>query len=71
MGASAGQSLQRKDPCLSATKLSSWNVGPDSGATPGSGAATGCGKGVVINEFSDASGTGNFVYEFIELHNDR
>jgi len=26
---------------------------------------------VVINEFSDALGTGNFIYEFVELHNDR
>jgi hypothetical protein len=25
----------------------------------------------VINEFSDALGTNNFVYEFIELHNDQ
>ena len=71
MGSSGGQSFRRKDPCLSSTKLSSWNVGADTLATPGSGAATGCAKGVVINEFSDASGTGNFVYEFIELHNDK
>lgn len=38
---------------------------------PGSGAAAGCAKGVVINEFSDAAGTNNFVYEFIKLHNDQ
>jgi len=25
----------------------------------------------VINEFSDASGTGNFKFEFVELHFDR
>jgi hypothetical protein len=25
---------------------------------------------VKINEFSDASGTGNYVYEFVELHAD-
>jgi beta-lactamase superfamily II metal-dependent hydrolase len=71
MSASAGRSYQRKDPCNSASKLSSWNVVADSSATPGSGAAAGCGDGVVINELSDATGTGNFVYEFIELHNDR
>lgn len=27
-------------------------------------------RGVIINEFSDALGTGNYVYEFVELHND-
>jgi hypothetical protein len=42
-----------------------------SSATPGSGAGAGCAKGVVINEFSDALGTNNFIYEFIELHNDQ
>jgi hypothetical protein len=71
MSSSAGQSYRRKDPCLAAGQLSSWTVGADSNANPGSGAATGCAKGVVINEFSDASGTGNYIYEFIELHNDR
>ncbi len=25
---------------------------------------------MVINEFADASGTGNYIYEFVELHND-
>lgn len=71
MSASAGRSYQRKDPCNNASKLASWNVVSDLSGTPGSGAATGCGTGVMINEFSDATGTGNFVYEFIELHNDR
>ncbi|MCI0719386.1 MAG: Ig-like domain-containing protein [Acidobacteria bacterium] len=71
MGASASDSVQRKDPCLAAGKRTSWNVVPASSATPGSGAGAGCGKGVVINEFSDALGTGNFIYEFVELHNDK
>jgi hypothetical protein len=71
MGASAGSTLQRKDPCLNANKSTSWTTSAASTATPGSGAAAGCAKGVVINEFSDAVGTGNFVYEFIELHNDK
>jgi len=71
MSSAAGRSYQRTNPCLSASKASSWTSGPDSGATPGSGAGSGCAKGIVINEFSDASGTGNYVYEFIELHNDR
>jgi beta-lactamase superfamily II metal-dependent hydrolase len=71
MSSSAGQSIQRKDPCLPAGTTSSWNVLASSLGTPGSGAAAGCGKGVVINEFSDALGTGNYIYEFVELHNDK
>jgi beta-lactamase superfamily II metal-dependent hydrolase len=65
------QSIQRKDPCLAANLTSSWNVLATTAGTPGSGAGAGCAKGVVINEFSDASGTGNFVYEFVELHFDQ
>ena len=49
----------------------SWTISASSNGTPGSGAAAGCAKGVVINEFSDALGTNNFVYEFVELHNDQ
>ncbi len=71
MSASALQDIQRKDPCLAANLASSWTVGATTAANPGSGAAPGCAKGLVINEFSDASGTGNFVYEFVELHNDK
>ncbi len=71
MSSSALQSIQRRDPCLAANLASSWNAGATSTATPGSGAGAGCAKGVVINEFSDASGTGNYIYEFVELHNDK
>jgi len=56
---------------LSAGLITSWNVLSPSSATPGAGAGAGCGKGVVINEFSDISGTGNFIFEFVELHNDK
>jgi hypothetical protein len=41
------------------------NAGPGT-APPGDGAA----HGVFISEFSDANGTGNFIYEFVELHFD-
>ena len=71
MASGANQDLQRKDPCLAAGTASSWNVLATTSANPGSGAAAGCAKGMVINEFSDAAGSGNFVYEFLELHNDR
>jgi hypothetical protein len=71
MGSSAGSTFQRKDPCLAANLSTSWTISTASSATPGTGAAAGCAKGVVINEFADALGTGNFIYEFIELHNDQ
>ncbi|HEX3068969.1 MAG TPA: Ig-like domain-containing protein [Thermoanaerobaculia bacterium] len=68
---SANESLKRIDPCTAANISSNWNIGATTTATPGSGAGAGCAKGVVINEFSDAAGTGNFIYEFVELHNDK
>jgi len=67
----ANQSLRRIDPCTGAGITSNWNVGATTLANPGSGAGAGCAKGVVINEFSDAAGANNFVYEFVELHNDK
>jgi len=67
----ANQDLQRIDPCTAANIASNWRVGVTTLANPGSGAGAGCAKGVVINEFSDAAGTGNFIYEFVELHNDK
>ena len=71
MPSAAGSTVQRKDPCLAAGTGTSWTTTASSNGTPGSGAAAGCARGVVINEFSDALGTNNFVYEFIELHNDQ
>jgi hypothetical protein len=67
----ANQDLQRIDPCTAANITSNWRVGVTTLANPGSGAGAGCAKGVVINEFSDAAGSGNFIYEFVELHNDK
>jgi sulfur relay (sulfurtransferase) DsrF/TusC family protein len=68
---SANESLKRIDPCTAANITSNWNIGATTTATPGTGAGAGCAKGVVINEFSDAAGSGNFIYEFVELHNDK
>lgn len=70
MASTAARSYQRKDPCLAAGKTASWTIGSDANGTPGRGAGAGCGAGVKINEFSDASGTGSYVYEFVELHSD-
>jgi hypothetical protein len=67
MSSSGGQSLQRVQQCGNAGKASSWNRVAAAAATPGSGALAPCGKGIYIGEFSDTTGTGNFVYEFIEL----
>ena len=64
--------LQRIDPCTRREHhLATGTSLATTTATPGTGAGAGCAKGVVINEFSDAAGTGNFVYEFVELHNDK
>lgn len=71
MSLSGGKSLQRRDPCVSASQSSNWRVLAYASATPGVGAGAGCGRGVVINEFSDTGGTGNFIFEFVELHYDR
>jgi hypothetical protein len=71
MGSSGGEALQRKNGCGAANKAASWNRVASSSGNPGSGAPAPCGKGTYISEFSDALGTGNFVYEFIELHNDK
>jgi beta-lactamase superfamily II metal-dependent hydrolase len=69
MDASGGKSLQRAN-CGAVGTLTTWNKLASTSGTPGTGGLTGCGKGVFINEFSDALGTGNFIYEFVELFND-
>ena len=71
MASGANQSLRRIDPCTAANIASNWTIGATTTANPGTGAGAGCAKGVVINEFSDAAGSGNFIYEFVELHNDK
>lgn len=63
--AGAARTVQRADPCGT-----TWNTLVESSANPGSGAGAGCSGGVKLNEHSDASGSGNFIYEFVELHND-
>lgn len=73
MGASAGRNLQRSVPVGAAGNSGSWvDVSAStSNATPGSGQATPSSPtGVYISEFSDASGSGAFVYEFVEVHFD-
>ena len=68
----SGNNYQRKMPVGKADAAASWTTGvdtPGKGATPGSGmkGAVG-GPQLMISEFSDASGSGNFNYEFVELY---
>ena len=70
MGAEAGESVQRNNPCDPAGDEESWTRYDSETATPGSGAGMLSGAGVVINEFSDAVGSGNYIYEFVEIFND-
>jgi hypothetical protein len=71
MPAGGGRAFQRRDPCQAASVSASWNNVAAASASPGTGAGAGCGRGVVLNEFADPSGTGQFVYEFVELHWDQ
>lgn len=64
----ASKNVKRKDPCLAAGVAANWTVSAMTNATPGMNAGAGCGKGVVVTEFSDAT---KFQFEFIELHNDQ
>jgi subtilisin-like proprotein convertase family protein len=67
---SANQTVQRVDVTLAATDAAAWSSSANSGATPGGG-ATGPGTaGLVVSEYADASGSGNFIYEFVELYYD-
>ncbi|HYO78997.1 MAG TPA: Ig-like domain-containing protein [Thermoanaerobaculia bacterium] len=71
MASAGGESLRRTNGCGTANKSTSWTRAASSTANPGSGAPAPCGKGVYISEFSDALGTGNYIYEFVELFNDK
>ena len=66
----AGNSVQRTNTTASATATASWRSVAQSSATPGSGAVGNGSAGLVINEYSDASGTGNYINEFVELYYD-
>jgi beta-lactamase superfamily II metal-dependent hydrolase len=70
MDPAAGFDYQRAT-CGVASKASTWTKSSAGAATPGSGGLNGCNKGVFINEFSDAIGTSNYIYEFIELYTDK
>jgi hypothetical protein len=71
MATAAGESLKRINGCGAANLSTSWSRVASSTANPGTGAPAACNKGVYISEFADALGTGNFIYEYIELYNDK
>jgi beta-lactamase superfamily II metal-dependent hydrolase len=70
MDTSGGSDFQRAN-CGAIGTLSSWTKLASASGSPGTGGLNGCNRGPFINEFSDALGTGNYVYEFIELFNDK
>ena len=64
----SGDAAQRNQPVGPAGDTASWTMvkaGPGS-STPGTGCGIG-GNGVYISEYSDASGTGGFVNEYVEI----
>jgi beta-lactamase superfamily II metal-dependent hydrolase len=68
--ASSGDSLQRAT-CGAVGSAGTWTKVAATSANPGTGGITSCAKGVFISENSDAIGNGNFIYEFIEIFNDK
>ncbi|HKO55073.1 MAG TPA: hypothetical protein VJ276_04295, partial [Thermoanaerobaculia bacterium] len=70
MDAAGGSDFQRAT-CGAIGTLSSWTKSASTAGSPGTGGLATCNRGAFINEFSDALGTGNYVYEFIEIFNDK
>jgi hypothetical protein len=70
MGREGGETVQRNNPGDAPDEEASWTRFSTDLATPGSGAGTLSNSGIVINEFSDATGSGNYIFEFVELFND-
>jgi len=62
--------VERINTTANSTLSDSWNTNSDSLATPGIGANGNGLAGLVINEYSDTTGTGNWKFEFIELFYD-
>ena len=72
MSSTTKQNLQRMPgtPAGSSASWSVWSNEPLQG-NPGSGiSAAAANNGIYISEFSDASGAGNYVFEFVELYYD-
>jgi hypothetical protein len=63
---SSGGSAYRRAAGQAAGSAGSWTVMSSDAAVPASG-QSGISHGVYISQFSDAAGSGNFIYEFVEL----
>jgi len=67
---SVGTTIQRINTSFEATLAASWSIQPLSNATPGYGANGDQTAGLIINEYADTTGTGNYIYEYVELYYD-
>ncbi|MFT5434390.1 MAG: hypothetical protein ACI9OJ_005103, partial [Myxococcota bacterium] len=63
----SGECLQRNVPVAAAGEATSWTDGE---ATPGLQTITDAPAGLYISETCDVTGTGNFVFEYVEIHFD-
>jgi hypothetical protein len=74
MGSAGGENWNRtagKPAGVASSWTISTSIGPGGAPTPGGGQPTQAARhGVYISEFSDTSGSGNYVHEFVELHFD-
>lgn len=52
------------------TNVNTWAILGSDQATPGSVTGDGHNAGLIITEFTDSTGTGNYIYEYVELYND-
>ncbi|MBU0677537.1 MAG: lamin tail domain-containing protein [Verrucomicrobia bacterium] len=66
----SGNSVQRNSASADSTLVASWTEVASTNGNPGGGGVGPGTEGLVINEFSDALGTGNYIYEFVELYYD-
>jgi hypothetical protein len=67
LAGTTGKSYQRRH-AGAASSVTHWEVVVDSDATPGRTLLGAEDRGVFISEWSDASGTGRYPYEFIEIY---
>ncbi len=70
--ASGNRNYQRLQPVADPSLAGSWlsQTATVTNATPGSGQGPGDGAGIYISEVADLGGTGNFNFEFVEIHYD-
>ena len=65
MPAGENKSIQRDS-----TNVDTWTILNSDQANPGYFGGDAHNAGLVITEFTDSTGSGNYIYEFVELYND-